>query len=250
MTAPPEAPADTRMMRIVHDALRRDLRRAQLALTGSPSPSLLQKDAIGRHLMWMMDFLRAHHHSEDEGLYPLVRQRDPRANQMLDTMNAGHEAVAAALADVEAAIALGPGTPDGEERRLLAALDHLAEVLLPHLQQEEDEMMPIVSSVVTAAEWRALEEKYNLEPKPFIELGREGHWLIDDASPEDREAVLGLIPAVPRFILLHGFARSYHRQAAARWGGSDRPERRVQKHGDSDVWTDAAPEAVWDVFAT
>ena len=54
--------------------------------------------------------------------------------------------------------------------------------------------MPVVSSVVTNAEWRALEQEYNLEPKSFVELGREGHWLIDDASPQDRQAVVGLVP--------------------------------------------------------
>ena len=33
-------------------------------------------------------------------------------------------------------------------------------------------MMPVVSSVVTNREWRALEDEYNLEPKSFVELGR------------------------------------------------------------------------------
>jgi iron-sulfur cluster repair protein YtfE (RIC family) len=236
------------MMRIVHQALRRDVRRAQLALTSSPPPSRQQQGAIARHLMWMMGFVRAHHRSEDEGLYPLVRQRDPAAAELLDAMNADHEEVASVIVDVEAAAAaFGPGDTGGEDRRLVAALDRLAEVLLPHLQREEDEMMPVVSSVVTNREWRALEEKYNLEPKSFVELGREGHWLIDDANPEDRLAVVGLVPAIPRFVLLHGFARSYRRQAAACWGGPARPKRRVQKSGRCEVQTDAALDAVWDV---
>ena len=131
--------------------------------------------------------------------------------------------------------------------QLVAALDQLAEVLLPHLQREEDEMMPVVSSVVTDREWRALEDEYNLEPKSFVELGLEGHWLIDDADPEDRQAVLRLVPTIPRFVLLHGFARSYRRRAAACWGRPARPPRRVQMSGDCTVGTDAAIDAVWDV---
>ena len=54
MTTEPDAPADTRMMRIVHQALRRDLRRAQLALTSAPPPPPRQQQAIARHLTWMM----------------------------------------------------------------------------------------------------------------------------------------------------------------------------------------------------
>ena len=71
-----DAPADTRMMRIVHQALRRELRRAQVAMTSTPPPSSRQQHAIARHLTWMMGLLRGHHRSEDAGLYPLVRQRD------------------------------------------------------------------------------------------------------------------------------------------------------------------------------
>ena len=93
--------------------------------------------------------------------------------------------------------------------------------------------MPVVSSVLTNREWRALEDKHNLEPKSFVELGLEGHWLIDDADQEDRQAVLDLVPTIPRFLLLHGFARSYRRRAAACWGRpadhTSCPEARPQR---------------------
>ena len=105
MTSGADAPADTTMMRIVHQALRRDLRRAQLALASNPLPPRRQQDAIARHVMWMMGFLRAHHRSEDEGLYPLVRARDPDAAMLLDVMHAEHEQVASLMVDVEMAAA-------------------------------------------------------------------------------------------------------------------------------------------------
>jgi hypothetical protein len=107
--------------------------------------------------------------------------------------------------------------------------------------------MPVVSSAITNAEWRALEDEYNLKPKSFFELGHEGHWLIDDANPHDRQTVVELVPAIPRFILVHGFARSYRRRAAACWGGKKGPTRRVQKNGRCEVRVDAELDAVWDV---
>lgn len=246
MTTKPEAPADTSMMRIVHCALRRDLQRAEVALNRNPPPAPAQQIALARHLAWMMSFLHAHHRSEDDGLYPLVRKRDPAATELLDAMDADHRAVASAISQVEVAAgaSAGGGWPD---ERLSAALAGLSNVLLPYLAREENEMMPLVSSVVTDREWRKLEEHYNLKGKSWAELGFEGHWLIDDASPEDRQRVEGLVPAIPRFILIHGLAGSYRRRAAACWGLPDRRGRSVQMSGQCRVTVDADLEAVWGV---
>ena len=64
-----DGPADTRMMGIVHDALRRDLARARAALAGPVAPE--QRRALAAHVGWMMDFLHEHHRGEDAGLYPI-----------------------------------------------------------------------------------------------------------------------------------------------------------------------------------
>ena len=61
MTITSDAPADTTMMRIVHDALRRDLARASCDARRPERASAEQRRAIGAHLTWMMRFLHAHH---------------------------------------------------------------------------------------------------------------------------------------------------------------------------------------------
>lgn len=64
----PAEPADTRIMGIVHDALRRDLRRTREALSRQPYPRGSQKAAIAGHVEWMMRHL---HRSEgDQTLTP------------------------------------------------------------------------------------------------------------------------------------------------------------------------------------
>lgn len=241
MATDPRAPADTTMMRIVHDALRRDLGRARSALGSDPLPDALQRAAIASHLRWMMEFLHAHHRSEDEGLYPLVLERDPDARELLDAMAQDHRAVAVAAAAVERAAAPPPTALDGDE--LLRAVDALDEVLLPHLRREEDEAMPVVSAVVTAGEWTELEQRHNLAGKSAAQLGREGHWLIDGASPGDRATVLGLVPPLQRLLLVHGFGASYRRAARARW----RPQHLIQHSGTVTVDVAADVDAVWAV---
>ena len=242
-----DTPADTRMMRIVHDALRRDLARARTTLAREPSIPLRQQQAIAGHLVWMMGFLRAHNRSEDDGLYPLVRRRDPSAHEVFDSMERDHEGLVTLVAEVEvAARAVIDADATVPDERLVGALAALEHHLLPHLRREEDEAMPVVSAYITDAEWRTLEHEHNVKPKSVAELGFEGHWLIDGADAEDRQTVLHLVPPMPRFVLLHGFARSYARRSAACWG-TPASSHRVQKHARCEVRVDAAIDTVWDV---
>ena len=251
MTITSDAPADTTMMRIVHDALRRDLARASFTLARPEHTSGAQRRAIGAHLEWMMRFLHAHHASEDEGLYQLVRERAGSAADVLDVLDRmarDHEAIAPAMAAVEtAAIALAADGSDDATQQMRAALDALTAVLLPHLRAEEDEAMPITTRLITAAEWQALERQHNLDPKSMSQLGFEGHWLIDSASDADRATVIGLVPPIPRFILLRGFARRYRRHASACWAGGGKPARRVQLENSVAVTVEADIDEVWDV---
>ena len=107
--------------------------------------------------------------------------------------------------------------------------------------------MPITARLITAAEWQAIEKKHNLDPKSMSDLGFEGHWLIDGASDADRATVIGLVPPIPRFILLRGFARRYRRHAAACWAQGGKPTRRVQLENRVAVTVEADIDEVWDV---
>ena len=59
MAVAPDVPADTTMMRIVHQALRRDLAWAHAVLSGPDGVRGEQRRAIGAHLGWLMRFLHA-----------------------------------------------------------------------------------------------------------------------------------------------------------------------------------------------
>lgn len=241
------APADTRMMTVVHDALRRDLGRATAALEASPPPGDHQRRAIARHLTWMMGFLHAHHELEDVGLYPVVRDRRPDAAALLDAMDADHRTVAERIDEVVAAAqAYEADDAEADRLRLLDALGSLSADLLPHLRREEDEAMPVAASAVTDTEWRAIEQEHGLDGKSPAQLGREAHWLIDDATSEVRDLVLGLVPPAKRFVLVHGFGRAYRRARDACWFPG-RTTRRVQRSAHIEVDVDADPVAVWDV---
>lgn len=215
----PDGPADTRMMGIVHQALKRDLTRARDVLTASPAPQGRQRAALGKHVVWMMAFLHAHHTSEDAGLWPLLRQRNPGAADLLDSMEADHARVAPAADAVEAAArAYATTTSDDTSADLARALEHLLDELVPHLDREVTLAMPVVAASLTQREWDAVEQEHNIKHKGTRQLAMEGHWLLEGIDPEGYDIVVHLVPAPIRFILIHGFGRAYRREAAARWG--------------------------------
>lgn len=219
MTTSHDKPADTTMMGVVHDALRRDLARLQSALSGSPPPGDAQRRALAGHIDWMMDFLHHHHHGEDAGLWPLVRQRNPRAGPLLDRMEADHAAIALAVELLrQAAGRYAASSSERSRTSAAAALSALAEPLLPHLRGEEDDVMPLVSASITDAEWRAWDQQHNVRGKSLSRLAAEGHWLMDGLDPDRRDVLLHLVPAPARIIIVKGYARRYRASCARRWG--------------------------------
>jgi Hemerythrin HHE cation binding domain len=217
-----QGPADTRMMGIVHGALRRDLLRTRDALATPPYPQGRRRRVLGEHVVWMMGYLHAHHTGEDEGLWPLVRERNPAAGALLDSLEAEHRRIDPAAASLTAAGQRYAQAADDQPRtELISALDELTAVLFPHLDREVAEAMAVVSASITHADWDAVEQKYYIKPKSLAQLGMEGHWLLDDIDAEGYQVVVHTVPAVPRFILLHGFARAYRRRSQARWQPPD-----------------------------
>ena len=91
--------------------------------------------------------------------------------------------------------------------------------MCPHLEREEREMMPVVSSSITNGEWRAWEDGFT-KVKSMKQLADEGHWLIDNLDAGRRDFVVHLVPAVPRFILVNFLGGPYKKKTTLLWGGT------------------------------
>jgi hypothetical protein len=172
-------------MGIVHAAFRRDLTRVRLVLTTTPVPQGSRRQAVAGQVLWLTEMLHAHHEAEDAGLWPFIRQRNPAAAQLLEAMEADHRAIVPAVEAVTAAAQQYRSTEsDGPRLELVQALNSLTDVLLPHLDREVREAMPVVAETLTAPDWDAWQHKYVVKPKSLWQLGLEGHWLIDEIDPE------------------------------------------------------------------
>jgi hemerythrin-like domain-containing protein len=215
----PNRPADTSMMGIVHDALRRDLDRLRNALTMAPPPEGERRQALAEHAAWMLDFLHHHHTGEDTGLYPMVRAANPQAGALLDAMDAEHTAIHPRMDQLAVAVQQwGTTGRDADRVSVVEALDALDAVLRPHLDREETEAMPVVSASITQRQWHQWDQETNIKPKSLTQLGSEGHWMLDGLDRSRRQVLLHEVPAIPRMLLLYGFGPAYRRRAGLRWG--------------------------------
>lgn len=216
----PDESCDTRMMNIVHAALRRDLARASVVLmdTSGVEPQRLQ--ALGSHLVWIVDFLHGHHEAEDKYLFPAVKAKRPDLAEVIDLMDTEHNAIAPALHQLQLVgrrVAAGKSVGTEEAAAELGdAVLGLNDVLLPHLFDEETKMMPIVEEVLSEAEWQSYDRE-NLQ-KSKAELAFIGHWLLDGLSDErDRRKVTGQVPPLVAWVLINLMGRRYSQHFRATW---------------------------------
>ena len=213
-------PADTRMMGILHSALRRDLVRLRTVLGTPQAAEPARRTALAEHVLWLVDVLHLHHSGEDDGLYPLVLRRNPDAADLVQEMDDDHAAITPAMDSLSEAARTHLADPDSPDEALVNAIDGLRAVLLPHLEREERVMMPVVSRSITEAEWRAWDEEFNLKPKGLGTLALEGHWVLDGLDARSRGHVEHLVPLVPRFVLVRLLGGAYRRRRAALWDGT------------------------------
>lgn len=216
---PGDQRADTTMMGVVHDAIRRDLRRLHDTLATQPGTPLEdpRRHALCDHVDWMMDFLHRHHRSEDDGLWPLVLARAPETAPLLDRMEADHQHIVPAMETVGSAARAYRGDPE-QQAGLDSALHTLSGALLPHLRREEDDAMPVVSATLTDRDWRSWDKRFNVRGKSLTQLAIDGHWLMDQLDPQRYQTLVHLVPLPARLIIVKGFARRYRRACAIRWG--------------------------------
>jgi alkanesulfonate monooxygenase SsuD/methylene tetrahydromethanopterin reductase-like flavin-dependent oxidoreductase (luciferase family) len=81
-----------------------------------------------------------HHAIEDAQMFRDLRRADPSLGAVLDRLSAEHEAIAALITEVDAAL-VAMIEDEGRLGDAEQAVDRLAGALLPHLQGEEDQLL-------------------------------------------------------------------------------------------------------------
>lgn len=95
-----------------------------------------------------MGFPDRHHRGEDAVIWPELLRRDPGLTDLLTRMTSDHHSIEPRLKALRAAAeGLTAGTTSARE--VVAALDCMTELLLPHLKLEEERTMAEAGRLLT-----------------------------------------------------------------------------------------------------
>jgi len=187
MTATAGLPlADTSDMLAVHAVFRN-------AFNDVPNLIAPVGDADGARVAVVVDYygtvlelLRHHHNGEDELMTPRLLARIPEQADAIARIANQHTDVHDGLGEAEDSLVTWRGAPTAATReRVVTAVAALESVVVPHLDQEEHEILPLAASCINAAEWGELPAhamKSYAGDKPWLVLGL----VAEQMKPEHR----------------------------------------------------------------
>ena len=96
---------------------------------------------------------------------------------------------------------------------MAAALDHLNEVVQPHLDDEEQKVVPLAAVTLTQQEWDAL-GKAGMRSVPRKKRGIAAGMMLDALDEEERAYMLKAVPAPMRLLMPILVERPWKKYAA------------------------------------
>jgi hemerythrin-like domain-containing protein len=203
------------MNRVIHGAVRRDLDRFTAALGAIPEGDTARAAQLQLAFANLRRELTHHHEGEDAHVWPFLAGTGVQKDLLAD-MEAEHAAMSAALA--ETATALDTLARTGAVADAVAARSSMArtrEVVVDHLDHEEQELEPLLAGHEGTAEWKAVTSQ--LRHRSPGDAGSFFAWLTDGISDGDRAALKATVPVPLTFVLTRAFGRRYTREIAPAW---------------------------------
>jgi len=147
------ATTDTSDMLAVHQVFRSSFDAAP-ELFGSVDGDAGRRELVTDYYANVLAFLEVHHQAEDALVFPLVAERAPEQAPLIERMRRQHDQVVALLETAHDRLTSWSDGGDGSE--VVAALGSLGDDLGPHLDDEEEHLLPVAGRHLSAEEWGAL----------------------------------------------------------------------------------------------
>ena len=203
------------MNKVIHGAVRRDLDRFVTALDAFPPGDEARARQLTTAWANFDDQLTYHHEGEHETAWPALKSLGV-SQELLDTMDAEHATMAAALKRSREAVSVLPATPDADHAQAaLAAVTELRRVTDEHLEHEEAEIEDFYLARRETPEMKAMGKAF-AKAGP-VRGGRFFAWVLDGASPDERAAVSHEVPRPVLAVLTTVFGRGYRKDVAPVW---------------------------------
>ena len=148
---------DTQDMKAVHQVFR-DAFGAARQLVGSVQPGDTVRAAqVGSYYANVLSFLHGHHSGEDDLVWPLLTARCGEAASEVERIAGQHAALDPAIERAEVLLSGWVTTPDPALGAAVEqSLTELRDLLVAHLDEEEEVVLPLAAEHLTIEEWGAL----------------------------------------------------------------------------------------------
>lgn len=193
-------PIDVRDMVIVHRLFRQAYDEAARLVRADPTPSPGRVTFLANHIDLVLGGLHSHHQDEDELLYPKLIERVPAQAPMTEQVEHEHQVIATALDAASAACATWRQRPSAKTgEALAAALDHLNDVVQPHLDDEEQKVVPLAAVTLTQQEWDAM-GKRGMSSVPRNKRAIAAGMMLEPLDAADRAYMMKHVPTPLRIL--------------------------------------------------
>jgi hemerythrin-like domain-containing protein len=149
--------ADTRLYRVVHKTFRR-LTTRLVDATAKVEPSELQP-VIQPYWSLYTAILHHHHHTENVSVFPALLAVRPEMRSTIDMLEDEHVELGPNIDAVEVAVATFVGRPDASAQRAThEAVVALSEWFFPHLDVEDEKILPAIAESIPPKQWSQLDK--------------------------------------------------------------------------------------------
>lgn len=210
-TAAAEQLADVRDMYVVHRVFRREFALIPQLVRQVPAGDTGRAAVLTAHARLVLGGLEMHHTGEDALLWPKLLERAAPSADLIHRMESQHHRVEELTDRLSEALTRW----EAEARPAVAeevasTFDDFRSALLEHLDDEERYILPIAARHITQREWSGLGE-HGLEKVDKRQLPVLFGAMLEEATPPERQLMLGIVPPPVRLLVRTVFAWQYRR---------------------------------------
>jgi len=207
------------MNKVIHCAVRRDLRRFRTALERFPAGDTSRAAAL--HTAWVNfdQQLTEHHEGEHEIAWPALKAIGV-SDAAITTFDAEHETMAAALKTAgEAMGRLAGSASAADAQAAVAAMAALEQATTTHLDHEEREIEQLLLDKEDDPAVKAMGKQFSRRSSLPV-AGTFFAWMDDGASADEKAALRQSVPGPVLMIIGGLFGRRYRKEVAPVWASS------------------------------
>jgi hemerythrin-like domain-containing protein len=216
--------ADARDMFAVHTMFRREYGSMPDLVRAVAAGDKQRAAVVADHIALMNTILNLHHSGEDKHIWPRLHERVPAEIAPIVTVMEGqHEAIHERYLQVTEALGQWRDSASAETRDALAdGVDQLIQLLREHLALEEERVVPLIETYITADEYRLLSTEGGADTPPE-QLPVIFGMIMYEGVPEVIENIIAEMPAEVQPVIKDLAPKAYAAYAEKVYGTSTPP---------------------------